>query len=94
MLSDILLIILVVYVMYIPVFIIEVVKFGAKLASKPEEAAEIPVLNIIFPKKKEEKKKEQKAANQALEDTIAMLENIDAYDGTSMGQKEIKHGSK
>lgn len=96
MLYDILLIMLVVYVMFSPIFIIESIKFGVKLASKPDQVADIPVLNIKLPKKKPKKTKEQKKAEQAaaqkLEETAAILENIDIFDGTNFGQKEIKNG--
>ena len=94
MLSDILIMIMVAYLMFLPVIVMKSIEFGARLSNKPEDAAEVPVLNIFSTKKKAEQTAEQKKATAALEETMAILENIDAYDGTGTGQKEIKHGSK
>lgn len=85
MLSDIVLVILAIYACSTPLWVVKSIKFGLKIAENTEKAAEEPVFNIpSLPKKSEtvELPEEVKA-------DIAVLENIEAYDGTSHGQKEI-----
>ena len=79
----IVLVILAYYAFITPIIVFKSVKFGIKMAEKPEEAAEEPFFNV--PKKKELPKmtpEEQRTAQ--------ILANIDRYDGTSNGQVEIK----
>ena len=85
MLSDILLIILGLYAISTPYWLIKAVKFGLKCAEKPEEAIEEPVFTLpeINPKHDESEMTED------MKEDLAILANINAYDGTSAGQREI-----
>lgn len=83
MLYSIVTIILAIYAVISPVIVLKSVKFGISCADKPEKAAEKPIFTL--PKRKKEP--EIPAAVQKGLDIIA---NIDAYDGTEAGQKEIK----
>lgn len=61
--------------------------FGAKVGQKVVNREEIKVLpNPIKAYQKHQEKKEQEKETEVM-DTI--LHNIDAYDGTSIGQKDI-----
>lgn len=82
MLSDIVLVILAIYACSTPLWVVKSIKFGLKIAENTEKAAEEPVFNIP-PKKNDIELPEEVKAD------IAVLENIEAYDGTSHGQKEI-----
>lgn len=82
MLSDIVLVILAIYACSTPLWVVKSIKFGLKIAENTEKAAEEPVFNIPTKKNDIELPEEVKA-------DIAVLENIEAYDGTSHGQKEI-----
>lgn len=95
MLFDILLVTLVLYVMAVPFIMIKLIKFGVLLAEKPEETAKEPTFNVslhklktALPKRKPKLTKEEK---QVLEAVKTLDRNIDNYDGTGMGQEEIKH---
>lgn len=92
MLSDVLLAAFAIHVMCTPIFMAKALKYGIRLVSKPEEAADAPVLNIKMPKKKPKPTKEQEEAARMVEATMKILDNVDAYDGTGLGQKEIRHG--
>lgn len=92
-LSDALFVAFAAYVMCTPIFLAKALKYGIRLASKPEEAADDSVLNIKMPKKKPKPTKEQEEAVRMVEATMKILDNVDAYDGTGLGQKEIRHGS-
>lgn len=82
MLFKALFVILVIYAIVTPYFYAKAVKFGMKLADKPEEAAKTPFFNV--PKKKAKPKMSPE------EDRLMQIyANIDRYDGTSFGQKEI-----
>ena len=83
MLYNIVLIMLVVYLMLLPLIVVTSIKFGIKLAEKPKETADEPIFNVPKPKKKPKVSKEEQKV-------IDILANIEAYDGTSIGQKEIK----
>lgn len=84
MLSDIVLVILAIYACSTPLWVVKSIKFGLKIAENTEKAAEEPVFNIpSLPKKNDIELPEEVKAD------IAVLENIEAYDGTSHGQKEI-----
>ena len=84
MLFKILLCVLTVYVCISPYFYAKAVKFGMKISQKPEEAAEEPVFHVPEKRKKPEMTPEQKRWAQ-------ISENMERYDGTANGQKEIKH---
>jgi len=86
MLYDILIVLLVVYAMLTPFFIVKSIKFGILLGQKPEEVHKIRDF-VKLPKRKSKK---DKAREKELEKIGDILSNIEAYDGTGMGQKEIK----
>lgn len=83
MIINILLILLVVYACFTPFLVIWGVKFGIKITKEPEKAAETPFFNI--PEKKPEPKMSPEEKRR-----VQILENIEAYNGTAIGQKEIK----
>ena len=83
MLFEIITVILAIYAVLTPIWIMKSVKFGIKCAEKPAEAAEEPVFTLP------EKKKDVKVPEE-MQKTLDILENIEVYDGTSNGQKEIK----
>jgi len=85
MLSDIICIILAIYAILSPFWLIKAVKFGVSLANKPEEAAKEPF--IALPKKKKTVEPDLSKEEQKIIDILA---NVDVFDGTSIGQKEIK----
>lgn len=86
MLYEILAVILVLYAALSPFWVIKCVKFGIKCADDPEKAAEEPDISIPWP--------EKKAVNVELtpeqQRYVDIMTNIDTYDGTEVGQKEIK----
>ena len=59
MLSNVILGILAVYVCVTPYFYAKAVKFGVKMATKPEETAKEPVFNVKMPKKAPKRTPEQ-----------------------------------
>ena len=83
---NILLIILVVYVCVTPLFYYKAIKFGIRIAEKPEEIAEERTFTIPTPKKKPKMTAEEDRMYQ-------ILRNIDNYNGSSVGQVkvEVKH---
>lgn len=79
---SLLLIILAIYVCITPWLFMKAVKFGMKLVDKPEEAVNMPIFHLP------EKKGKPKMSPE--EDRLMQIyANIDRYDGTSFGQKEI-----
>lgn len=82
MLSDVVLVILGLYAASTPIWFMKAVQFGAKCAEKPEEVAVEPVFNLPKAEKKPEMTDEMRA-------DLTMLHNINVFDGTSNGQKEI-----
>ena len=85
MLSDILMIAMVVYIMCTPIFIFKAVKFGMRIAVKPEKAAEEPVFNV--PKKGDRKRAKEQA--KVLERYKKIAQNLDKFNGTAEGQEKI-----
>ena len=83
MLFNVIFTLLVIYVMATPYFYTKAVKFGMKLADKPEEAAVEPFFTI--PKKKKQPKMTPEESR-----AVQIMANIDAYNGTSFGQKKIQ----
>lgn len=83
MLYDIIFVCLVAYVCFTPYFYAQALKFGIKIGTKPEKAAEMPIFNV--PEKKEKPKMTDEEYRK-----MQILANINRYDGTSNGQKEIK----
>ena len=65
--------------------VIKGVKFGFMLHDEPDKAAEMPFFNV--PKGKPKKPKMTDTDKR----DVQILENIMRYDGTSNGQKRIKH---
>ena len=89
--SVILLAVVVAYAFLSPFFIIKLIKFGMVISEKPEKAVDTPV--FIKPRKKEPKlTAEEQRALAEKQRALDVLANIDAYDGTGFGQKEIKDG--
>ena len=86
MLYEILMVILVVYAISSPLWVMKSIKFGVKFALDAEKTSREPVINIPKPKRKQPEVKLSKE-EQKIIDT---LENINAFDGTETGQKEIK----
>ncbi len=84
MLSDVITLIMLVYIVLSPVLVIKSIKFGLRCAEKPEEAAEKPVFTPVRRKKEPEVPPEVQRG-------LDIIANIDAYDGTDNGQKEIKN---
>lgn len=83
MLFDIIAVILVIYAVSTPFWVLKAVRFGLKCAEKPSEAAEEPIFTLP------EKKTDVKVPKE-MQKTLDIFENIEAYDGTSNGQKEIE----
>ena len=89
--SVILLAVVVAYAFLSPFLIIKLIKFGMVVSEKPEKAVNAPV--FIKPRKKEPKlTAEEQRALAEKQRALDVLANIDAYDGTGFGQKEIKDG--
>lgn len=104
MLFNVLLLLLVLcvfYIMAIPFFVVKVIKIGVNLQVKPEIESKVNEDNELY----EECSKEFAVeAASVLEDDVrepielspeekralAILENVETYDGTGIGQKEIK----
>ena len=86
MLYEIIAVILCIYAAISPFIVIKAVKFGMKCAEDPQTAAEEPVFNVDI-RKEAEKPAVLSPEEQQI---IDILENIDVFDGTSTGQKEIK----
>ena len=86
MLYEIIAIILALYAVSTPYWMIKAVKFGISVAEEPEKAAEEPIFNL--PEKKEEP--QPVVLTEEQQRMLDVLDNIDVFDGTSQGQKEIK----
>lgn len=86
MITNILLIILVVYAIWSPFIVLYSVKFGMRLVDKPEKVAEEKIFHIPTPKAKPKMTAEEDRMTQ-------ILRNIDNYNGSSAGQVkvEVKH---
>ena len=84
---EILTIILALYAISTPVWIMTAVKFGLKVAEKPEKAVEEPLFHIP------ERKKEPEMTEHEFRNA-QILANIDRYDGTSFGQEKVKPREK
>lgn len=86
MLYEILSVILVLYAVLSPFWVIRAIKFGLSIVENPQEAAEEPVFTLPKTKKKAKSAELPKEIQQ----TYDILDNIETYDGTDVGQKEIK----
>lgn len=82
MLFETIVIILGIYVLVMPFLLLFAVKFGIKLSTKPQKTAEEPLFKIPKPQKKPKMDKDTQRV-------MDILGNIDTFDGTSKGQKEI-----
>lgn len=72
------------YLMILPVILLKFIKFGMKIAtSEVEKVAEEPTFNV--PKRKHTPK-----VPEEVQRTLDIMGNINNYDGTGIGQKEIK----
>ncbi len=83
MLFEILTMILAIYACLTPIIVLKSVQFGIKCAEKPEKASESEIFHLPKKKKKPE-------VSDDVRRELDVLANIDIYDGTSQGQKEIK----
>ena len=86
MLFDILAIIVVIYAVFSPVWVLKAVKFGISVGNDPKEAVDEPIFHVPSEKKKVKAPILSKEEQQIVD----ILENVDIYDGTSRGQKEIE----
>ncbi len=86
MLYEILSIILVIYAVLSPFWVIRAIKFGLSIVENPQEAAKEPVFTLPKAKKKSKEAELPKEIQTAYD----ILDNIEAYDGTNVGQKEIE----
>ena len=86
MLFDILAIIVVIYAVFSPVWVLKAVKFGISVGNDPKEAVDEPIFHVPSEKKKVKAPVLSKEEQQIVD----ILENVDIYDGTSRGQKEIE----
>ena len=89
MFYEILTIVLAVYVMATPYFYAKAIKFGMKITEDPQEA--LPELDFSFNIPKAKKKPQMTPEEDR---TYQILSNIDRYDGTSFGQKEVRVDGK
>lgn len=90
MLYDVIFCVLVGYALVTPIFYVKAVKFGIRLTEEPEKVSredELTTFNVPKPKRKPKMTPEEDRATQ-------ILANIDRYDGTSAGQKEIRVDGK
>lgn len=78
--------IMAIYIFLTPYFCFRAIKFGMKIAQHPEKVPEEKTFTIPMPKKKPKMTAEEERRMQ-------ILQNIDNYNGTSVGQKkiEVKH---
>lgn len=74
MLSDILMIIFGLYVMFSPFLMVYCIKFGARMAIKPEEEADEPTIDVKLPRRKAKLSPEDKA-------NVSVLREIEKFDG-------------
>lgn len=82
MLFEVIAIILALYACLTPAIILKSVKFGMSAAQTPKEAIEKPIFTV--------KKKKTPDVPPEIQKGLDIIANIDNYDGTSTGQKEIK----
>ena len=87
MLYEILSIILVIYACLSPFWVIRAVQFGLSVVEAPKDAAKEPVFNI--PKKKKPAKSPALSAEE--QRIMDILDNVEVFDGTEIGQKEISN---
>ena len=64
-----------------PIFILLAVKYGVKVATKPESAADEPIFDVKEPEIKDLTDEERRFAS--------IIENLDNYVGDSTNQKEV-----
>ena len=65
---------------------------GYKISNKNKSTNKISIQNPIKTiKEKAENKKEQEAINEQLEELNKIYQNIETYDGSNKGQKELKN---
>ena len=83
---NVLLVVLVAYILVTPYFYAKAVKFGMKLAEKPEKVVSEPFFNVPTQKKKPVMTAEDDRRTQ-------ILNNINNYNGSAVGQRkvEVKH---
>lgn len=81
--SAIICILIVIFAIFSQIMTLKAVKFGFKIADRPEEAADEPVFNIP-------KKKFQPKMTEMDKRNTQILANIDRYDGTSRGQVKVE----
>lgn len=77
-------ILLAIIAILMPIITLIAVKIGFKLAAKPEEAMKEPIFNVPKPKQKPKVDKQTRIMFEE-------LENINAYNGTGLGQRDIKY---
>lgn len=75
------------FAVFSQIMVIKAVKFGIKIAEKPEDAAEQPIFHIPEKKKKPEMTESEYRNAQ-------ILGNIDRYNGTSSGQVKVQPQEK
>ena len=83
MLYEIITLILALYVIASPVIIIKCIRFGYRMAAKPEEESKKPIIQ------KKSKPKEIKLSKEE-EAELAYWNNVLNFDGTATGQKPIE----
>lgn len=83
MLYNIIITILGLYAVLSPFFMLKFLKIGYKMGNSEEIGERRTVLKRKIPRKRKMTDKER----EQIEDSLA---NIEAYNGTSLGQKEIK----
>lgn len=83
---DFIVILLIAYTISTPFMFFKAIKYGVKLASEPEKAAEEPIFHVPSQKKKPVMTAEEDRRAQ-------ILQNINNYNGSSTGQRkvEVKH---
>lgn len=76
-------VLIVLFAAFAQVMTLYAVKFGLKIADKPEKTAEEPFFHV--PKKRKEPKMTPEEQR-----TMQILANIDRYDGSPNGQVKVK----
>ena len=90
MLSNVIMVILAVYLMFAPMIMVLMAKYLMGLISVRENENLKPVKKPAKKKLTRKQKEELAVAEKKLADTMAILENVNNFDGTGFGQKEIK----
>lgn len=85
MLSNIVLILLIIYACLVPFIVMKSITFGIRIGQNSESVPETAIFNIKPPKKKVKMTPEEQR-------TAQILANIDRYDGTPNGQEKVKNG--